>query len=106
MLAEAQFALLKSQSQVSVKEGTSHFQGIALTNSELNNFNTATLGNDAVAENPREDNKENNQTAQNCSQITPHQLSSTLIHSEVAAPYLDQGPTDLEPSKKSSHPNQ
>ena len=44
MLAEAQFALLKSQSQVSVKEGTSHFQGIALTNSELNNFNTATLG--------------------------------------------------------------
>ena len=61
MLAEAQFNLLKSQSQLSVKEGTSHFQGIALTNSELNNFNTATLGSEViVADNTREDNKENN----------------------------------------------
>ena len=59
MLAEAQFALLKSQSQLSVKEGTSHFQGIALTNSELNNFNTATLGNDSGVDYTREDNKEN-----------------------------------------------
>ena len=60
MLAEAQFNLLKSQSQLSVKEGTSHFQGIALTNSELNNFNTATLGHDQIADNAHEDNKENN----------------------------------------------